>query len=92
MVSTLKNIKFGRGEGNIKTVWKNISCKKGIRTQSSLPFNTKAVGKNISSWELYILLNFRKRPRFAGQYLSKFGVKVSIYLEKVRYDGLQVAC
>ena len=40
-----KNIKFGRGEGNIKDVGK-----KGKWEEISSPFYIKAVGKNIQ-WE-----------------------------------------
>ena len=40
-----KNIKYGRGEGNIKGVGKNITCNNGKWKEKS--FNFKAVGKNI---------------------------------------------
>ena len=42
-----RNIKFGRGEGNIMAVRKNIPWKKGEGKQYHLPYNIKAVCKNI---------------------------------------------
>ena len=53
------NINFGRGEGNIKSVVKNITWKKGNGKKFPLPFSIKAAEKNIKrgrgkfidSWE-----------------------------------------
>ena len=65
-----KNIKLLRGEGNVKSVGKNITWKKGKGKQYLLPFHIKAVGK-------YIKLG-RKRGKGSeelGKKITRFSIK-----------------